>query len=163
IVNIQFAADLFASQGKTKDAEAALALMDKIEKKPGIKDRLLGDYYSRYVGPEEALKHIKTSTAAAPTTVGTWRALIGYCAPMGKYDEAASVATRSVQTFPTQPGPTRLATEVLSTAGRWNEAVGMAKLWRDRQPANPMVPDIAQARGLIQLKQTKDAVAVLAP
>ncbi len=269
-VIVQFAADLYASQGKMQEAEKALALLEKIEQKPGTRDLLLADFYSRYVGPEEALKHFKNATLQAPSSVVTWRALAVYCASLGKaddaiaavqsglkaspgdanlaalqseaetlkaaiddlqlralavlyfqrpvdapaaadaikvvlngrrdnrnleqvtadlrkiadanlqlweiqevttrlymkigkYDDAASVVMRAVQTFPTQIVQPRMAYEVLAAAGRWGEAKNVAEVWRNRAPANAMFADVAIARALIRLKLPKDAVAQLRP
>src|SRR5439155_4434923 len=269
-VTVQFAADLFAAEGKKEEAEKTLDLLDKLELKPGIKELLRADYASRHVGQDEAMKRFKAATAAAPGNVMTWRSLIVYslsmgrgddagaaldaarkaapgekslealanekamltaaaadpqlhalavafaqrpsdqaaagkaikivlnaradgktpeqiagelrpladaslqlrelqdlttrmCVIAGRFDPAVTIATRAVKNFPTSPEVARTAVQVLCTAGRWAEALGAAKDWRERITAYPLPADMAIALAYIKSGQPRSAALQLEP
>jgi tetratricopeptide (TPR) repeat protein len=80
-----------------------------------------------------------------------------------RLDEAATIATRAVQSFPLSVDASRLAANALLNAKRWPETVVFAKAWHDRTPANPAEADFVAAIALMKSKQPAEAKALLAP
>ncbi|HZZ42264.1 MAG TPA: tetratricopeptide repeat protein [Tepidisphaeraceae bacterium] len=269
-VTVQFAADLYAQQGRRADADHALALLDTMQLKPGLKELLLADHATRYQGPERAISMFQAALKAAPDNAAAWKALIGYYAYLGKgkelastaeagasaaptdaslkeiaaqkdllaesaensearplvlaylsdarpdspalqglttiasanhnkefpaqtiaklkklvdanptysplqavlierylqhnqKDEAQQLAARGVEMFPNDADAARLAVEALTSSQRWTEALGFAKIWRERTLSNPMRADMAISACLMQLGQPAQAEAAIAP
>jgi predicted Zn-dependent protease len=267
---IQFAADMYAQQGRRAEADQALALLDKIELKPGVKEVLLADHATRFQTPDRAIELFRAALKAAPDNAAAWRSLVGFYAFLGRGNEMAStaeealkavpgdatlkevvarkdlladadtdpetrplvmsflsdaradapsilaireiaaseqpgvtpdqvaaklrklvdqhptyapiqliligqylrhgraddaveLASRAVQMFPNDPEPARLATQAASSAGRWAEATGFARTWRERSLSNPAAADLAISSCLLQSGQARQAAEVLAP
>lgn len=99
-VAVQFAADLYAQQGRRADADKALALLDGMKLKPGVKELLLADHACRYLGPDEAIKRFKAALAVAPDNATTWRALVGYYGFLGRGKEMADAVDAGLKSVP---------------------------------------------------------------
>jgi tetratricopeptide (TPR) repeat protein len=80
-----------------------------------------------------------------------------------RFDEAAAIATRAVQSFPLSTDATRLAASALLSGRRWAEAVAFARAWRERTPNNPAEADFVAALALLKSDRAADARAQLAP
>lgn len=93
---VQFAADLFASQGRLDEAERALAQLDGLKLAPGTKELVRAHYASQYVGATETLKYLQQAVAAAPTNPSPWRALMVFYLSNGRPDEASATLTRAL-------------------------------------------------------------------
>lgn len=81
----------------------------------------------------------------------------------GRLDDAVSVALRTMQAFPTEVQPVRLAAQALAKAGRWTEAVNIAQTWKQRAPQEAMAADALVARGSLVLRQPQRAIEILKP
>ena len=57
-------------------------------------------------------------------------------------EDAADVATRAMQAFPNAAEPAWFAAEALAAAGRWAEALGVARQWRQRSADEPIAADL---------------------
>lgn len=73
-------------------------------------------------------------------------------------EEAVVIATRAMQTFPNAPEPAEIAASALSSLGRWNEALGVARQWKQRAPSSA-APDLAIAQAHLALRQPDQALA----
>lgn len=89
--------------------------------------------------------------------------LADFYAITGRYDEAASVATRAMRAFPNDAAAAERAFNALARLQRWAEALSSAREWQSRQANNPSVADRAIARAYIGLKQPLDAIKQLQP
>jgi len=86
-------------------------------------------------------------------------AVAEYLARFGRVGDAASVAMRATEAFPASAQPAQVAARLLAAAGRADEAIGVARQWRARQPSNPFPADLFIAElqlGLNQPRQTLD-------
>ncbi|HEX5243157.1 MAG TPA: tetratricopeptide repeat protein [Tepidisphaeraceae bacterium] len=81
----------------------------------------------------------------------------------GRLDDAIAVATRTMQAFPTEVQPVRLAAEALAKAGRWTEAVNIAQTWKQRAPQEAMAADALVARSNLASNQPQRAIEILKP
>ena len=63
-------------------------------------------------------------------------------------DKAASIAGRATQAFPQSPEPPRLASLALARQGDWQQALGLAKIWRQRTSGDPLAADLSIAECL---------------
>jgi Tfp pilus assembly protein PilF len=93
---IQIVSDFYASQGRTADAEATLALLDKLPQlKPGAKDFILGEHY-RVAGDErQALDHLKAAATADPKNAQFWRQWVTAEVRFEHASEALAVAKQA--------------------------------------------------------------------
>ena len=64
---------------------------------------------------------------------------------LGRYKEAAQIASRAGQMAPNDPAPLRLLFDVYRSAGNWEAARQAAEQWRQRDADNPVEADIAIA------------------
>jgi lipopolysaccharide biosynthesis regulator YciM len=80
-----------------------------------------------------------------------------------RFEEAAAIATRAVQSFPLSADATRLAASALLSGRRWAEAVAFARAWRERTPNNPGEADFVAALALLKSDRAAEAKAQLAP
>jgi tetratricopeptide (TPR) repeat protein len=65
--------------------------------------------------------------------------------------EAAALAQRAMQAFPSSVEPAWMAAEALAAAGQWSEAMGVAQEWRRRSSHRPLAADLMIAEAEIQL------------
>lgn len=69
----------------------------------------------------------------------------------GRSAEAANLAQRAMQAFPSSVEPAWMAAEALAAAGQWSEAMGVAQEWRRRSSNRPLAADLMIAEAEIQL------------
>lgn len=81
----------------------------------------------------------------------------------GRLDDAVAVARRTMQAFPTEVQPVRLAAEALAKAGRWTEAANIAQTWKQRSPQEATAADALDARSNLALNQPRRAIEILKP
>ena len=82
---------------------------------------------------------------------------------MSKWDEAISLATRTMQAFPNRIEPVWLTTEALASADRRDEAIIMAQKWRELAKERPMIPDLVIGELSIQLGRPTEALSQIEP
>ncbi|MDB5323380.1 MAG: hypothetical protein JWN40_5011 [Phycisphaerales bacterium] len=78
-------------------------------------------------------------------------------------DEAATMAMRATQSFPSSADAARMAATALMNAKRWNETLSFAKVWRERSPNSPVEADRTAAIALLKTDQAPAARDLLAP
>jgi len=78
-------------------------------------------------------------------------------------EDAVSIGTRTMQTFPIAPEPAEIAAGALAGAGRWSEVLQVAKEWRERLLTQPMPADEMIAAAYLGLGDSKNALAQLQP
>jgi tetratricopeptide (TPR) repeat protein len=81
----------------------------------------------------------------------------------GQADEAVSMATRAVQSFPATVDPLRLATSVLGAAQQWNQALGTAKEWKRLGTGETLDADLAIASAELHLGDASAASQQIQP
>jgi tetratricopeptide (TPR) repeat protein len=69
----------------------------------------------------------------------------------GQVEEAVTMATQTIQSFPTAVEPLRLATGALGAAQQWDQALGTAKEWRRMDSAEALDADLAIATAELHL------------
>jgi tetratricopeptide (TPR) repeat protein len=266
---IRFAIPYYYSQGRSADAEQALAKLDSLTLDPGIKELMWGSYYARAGNLAEAIKHYRSATEQAPTNPTGWRILAEYQSAMGKTadalatveqalialpgdkgfaaikakskllrdagddpqlqpvavfvfhdplnsdttvellgilqeshasndmerlasklqqltevhpdfllaqielvqclwsmgrpNDAMAVAQRSMNAFPLNPEPARVAVQLCANAGKWQEMESAARAWKSRLPDDPMPAEIAIAQAQVSQKQYSAALSQIQP
>lgn len=80
-----------------------------------------------------------------------------------KFEEAVTIARRTMEALPTDPASARLAVRTLRSAGRWRELQLAAEQWKTRSASARLDADVAVAEALVELKQPEDAIARLEP
>jgi predicted Zn-dependent protease len=88
VARIQFAASLYAVQGKTAQAEQALASLDSLKLEPGIKEMIWGSYRLQTANVAEATKLYAKATELAPKNGAAWRILASIQIGTGQHAEA---------------------------------------------------------------------------
>jgi tetratricopeptide (TPR) repeat protein len=76
--------------------------------------------------------------------------------------EALAIATRAMQDFPAAPEPAEIAAAASNALGHWDEAVAMARQWKQRAPSAGGA-NLATAAAYLGLKRPRQAIAVLEP
>jgi len=100
LATIQFAASLYASQGRRADAEAVLSRLDSLKLAPAIKELTWGNYCAEAADLPGATRHFETATAQAPTNPAAWRLLATAQAAAGKVDAAMATVDRGLGALP---------------------------------------------------------------
>lgn len=77
----------------------------------------------------------------------------------GRTAEAANIAQRAMQAFPSSVEPAWMAAEALAAAGQWSEAMSVAQEWRRRSTNRPLAADLMIAEAEIQLDAADRAAA----
>jgi len=90
------AADYFASRGRTDLAMQALANLDKLSLKPGVKDFAMARYSSHYGNANEALTRYLAVVEQSPREPNGWRALVSEYIRLGKPDDAVQSAKKAM-------------------------------------------------------------------
>lgn len=89
--------------------------------------------------------------------------MVDLYAAAGRYDEATSLATRTMTTFPNNSEPAEQAVRVLAAQRKWDETLATAQKWRDRSQVRPLAPDVAIAEAYLNMKNTAKALATIEP
>ncbi len=97
---IQFAADLFATEGRQQEANQVLALLDGMKLEPGVRELILADFSARHRTPEAALELFQSATRLAPKDPTTWRSLIVFELAAGKYSDARMAVEEGLNQLP---------------------------------------------------------------
>jgi len=107
---IQFTAQLYASQGQNQDAQNALAKLDGLDIKPGVRELILANHHSRSgtVPIEQVLDQYRTATQAGPKNPDTWLQFILQCIRVGQIDEALSAVDEALGHLPDHPNLTHV-------------------------------------------------------
>ena len=85
---IEFAADLFASQGRMEEAKATLSGLDTLDLKPGMRPMILADHERAYGTPEEAKRWYEEAIAAASDNPFVWQKTLAFHARAGELERA---------------------------------------------------------------------------
>ncbi len=89
--------------------------------------------------------------------------LTDLCLAVGRFDDAAAIASRTTQAFPGAVEPARAQAQALAAAGRWSEAVPAAQQWRQRTLAQPLQADLLLANAHLNLNEPAIALKSLEP
>lgn len=112
---------------------------------------------------EQLLAKLRAIADRRPKLLSLQNYLIEAYMLHGRLDDAVAVAMRTMQAFPTEVQPVRLAAEALARAGRWTEAVNIAQTWKQRAPQEAMAADALVARSNLVSHQPQRAIEVLKP
>lgn len=104
---LRYAADFYASQNRPADAEAALAMLDKLASKPGVKELIRGEHYARHGDAKRAGIEFDAAVKADPKNPVAWRQLIRYQLAAGQADKALESAARAVAAIPAEAAEDR--------------------------------------------------------
>ena len=109
LATVQFAADLYLSQGRKADAEKALAMLDGLKLEPALKELIWGSYYLRTGSTAEAIKQYQAAVKIAPNRAVTWRTMAAVYMYLGMRDQAVTAIRDAAKALPEDTG---LAAEV---------------------------------------------------
>jgi tetratricopeptide (TPR) repeat protein len=82
---------------------------------------------------------------------------------LGRKEDAADLAARTMRASPNAAEPAWMAAEVLAAAGRWSEALVVAEEWRRRASRQPLAADLMIAEAKMQLGRESEALDQLQP
>lgn len=85
---VAFAADLFASQGKTDEAQSALRTLDALKLLPGVRELTLAEYNRVHGTVEEAGRAYEEANQADSKNPLTWRKLMAFELRTGAVEKA---------------------------------------------------------------------------
>ena len=142
----QVVADLLRKRARELNSEALEAIATAME------DAEDSDDY---------IRRLDRITRDYPHAVDAWNFLVDACRRAGRTDQAVQAATRAMQAVPTDSAVARQATTVLIDAGRLEEALVVARQWRDRAAGNPYDADITIASILLELGDPEQAIRTL--
>jgi predicted Zn-dependent protease len=97
---IEFAATFYASQGRTSDAESALAKLDALNAGPGLAEMVRGRYCTATGDVAGAAGHYQKATAQAPANAAAWRMLAVCDASLGRMDDAIAAVDAGAKAVP---------------------------------------------------------------
>lgn len=114
-------------------------------------------------GPSQAISRVSALADKYPLSLPIQMLSARRLLQFGRVDEAITIATRAVQSFPTSGEAAAVAAGALAQKGEWAQAVEMAKIWRQRSPVNPMAADLALCEALTQMGRHTDAATIAEP
>jgi|GEM_PF-5113868 len=82
---------------------------------------------------------------------------------LGRCAEAVISANRVTKAFPTEFQPAQLAANALEAVNRWDEALQMSLIWRDRIVGDPLDVDVQIAQIQLHQNDPAGAIATLKP
>jgi tetratricopeptide (TPR) repeat protein len=109
------------------------------------------------------MTRLETITKEHPTFFPAWRLLVEAKFQRGEVKEAIDLARVAARTAPIDPRPARLASEVMSAAGQYEEALVMAQQWRQRSITEPFEADMSIATINAAMKRFDDSMKRLEP
>lgn len=158
------AASLRGADGKV-DNDALAAEFSKDPRNAAVSESLAALKESRRLNekPVQAAARFRPIADRHPRFLPVQMQLVRTYMEARQPDEAAAIAVRTMEAFPADPEPARMATAVYGAAGRWSDALTAAQAWRKRTLDRPIEADLAIARALMQLRQPADAIKQLEP
>jgi tetratricopeptide (TPR) repeat protein len=97
------AADFYASRGRKDEAERQLARLKDLQLPPGARPFALGQYYSLYGSPEQALANLEAAVKDAPNAPTFAYALLRQHLQMGRVNDALAAAQKARPNLPDDP------------------------------------------------------------
>ena len=98
-----------------------------------------------------------------PTSVAIQLQLIRSLGTLNRTTDALATAKRTMNAFPEDPEPARLATNICEKAQRFDEMLSAARTWKKRAGFNTIPADVAIASALIKTGLPDEAVNALQP
>lgn len=157
----QMAALIAVSSGR--EIKGATALADAGRGDSPVQ-MLLAAERLRAEKPDAFAEYIVKLTEARdrhPTFLPAWRRLVGALSESGDNSAAAREAMRAASAMPGIPEAAELAVNVVASAGREEEAMGLAREWRNRTLNDPYRADVVIARLEVAAGRPQAAAAVL--
>jgi tetratricopeptide (TPR) repeat protein len=108
-------------------------------------------------------RQLAEMTAEHPMFFSAWSTLAMLRMNVGDADGAARAATDAMRVIPGDSRPARQAAQIHAVLGRYDEALGAARTWRDRTPSNPIDADLFIAWLHLLMERPADAAAVIEP
>ena len=103
LATVRFASELYAVQGRLDEATKVLALLDRLELPPGIKQLVRADFFGRYVSPDAALKQLDEARRVAADNPQVWRALVSFHLANGQLEQMTAAIEQGSQRLPADP------------------------------------------------------------
>lgn len=100
VPGVQFAASLFLAQGRTDDAEKALALLDKLKLEPGIRQLVWGSYRAEAGDIAGATKHYRAAVDEFRENSAAWRVLAACHVISGKSQDLVATIGEAATAMP---------------------------------------------------------------
>ena len=114
-------------------------------------------------GPGAAVGRVRELAAKYPLSQPVQMMAVRRMLQLNQLTEAASLAARAGQTFPTSSEAPATAAGAYASAGDWTSALTQAREWKTRSGANALPADLAVSEALIRLRRFDEAVAVVDP
>ncbi|HVX83194.1 MAG TPA: tetratricopeptide repeat protein [Phycisphaerae bacterium] len=81
----------------------------------------------------------------------------------GRLDDAVTIATRAMQAFPASAESARIAAQALALSNRWAETLGASNEWRQRDPSQPLQPDVMIGSSYMGMGRPDDTLKQIQP
>ncbi len=78
-------------------------------------------------------------------------------------EQAASIASRAMTSFPTDSEPARLSAQIFASQGRWAQVVAACRAWKEREPGSALESDLAIAEAYLAVQRPDQAASQLRP
>ncbi|RMH27963.1 MAG: hypothetical protein D6693_04320 [Planctomycetota bacterium] len=108
-----------------------------------------------------AVEQLRRVTEQHPLFFPPWRRLAVTLSQQGRPDEAATVAREAAARIAGSAEAARLAAEALAIAGRFDEALAMARQWRERLSSDPYPAVLFESALLRRLDREAEALSLL--
>ncbi len=129
-----------------------LALLAAAPEDRGVVDLLTQQDPTSQPAGDMMLLKLRDAAARYPRSLPIQTALVQWCVALQQLDEAADVARRTMESFPSDADSARIAATIYRLAEKYDLAATAARQWRQRSAENPepadlMLAEIELARG----------------
>ena len=87
----------------------------------------------------------------------------GLMMSVGAYEQAAEIARRTMQSFPSDIPSAQIATTALAQTGQWRRTISAAQSWARRSPGQRAIADVYLSAAQRNLGRVDDALATIQP
>lgn len=114
-------------------------------------------------GPGVAVGRLRELAAKYPLSQPVQLMAVRRFLQLNQHTEAAALAARAGQAFPTSGEAPALAASAYAFAGDWPQALAQSKEWRNRSGGNPLPADLAISEALVRMGRFDEAIVVVEP
>lgn len=114
-------------------------------------------------GPGVAVGRLRELAAKYPLSQPVQLMAVRRLLQLNQHTEAAALAARAGQAFPTSGEAPALAASAYAFAGDWPQALAQAREWRNRTGGNGLPADLATSEALVRMGRFDEAIVVVEP
>lgn len=143
-------ASLLQGQSERRAAVEALRAIDGVEQKSEDER-------------DTMFTRLRSLADGNPRFLALQLAVVDLCLGAGRNEQAATLASRAMDVFPTEAGPAQRAARAFAAQGRWSEALSVARRWRERSASQPLEAELFIAQAHLNLGNAQQALDQLEP